>query len=364
MKALGFLLFFLPLTLCQASPPSPQQYLMGKFIDHDVILLAEDHAIRDNLEFVMELIPELYQAGIYNLAMEFGASENQHVLDSLLNAPEYDASLARDIMFFYNVGWAYREYTDIYHEVWKLNSRIPAGAPRFRIINMSYRYDWSGYHGEVRTPENMRKVFHKGPPDMYRANIIEKEVIDKGQKVLVLTGTVHAFTKYKVPEFSATSDDFCDYDDRMLGHRLYKKYPEKVATIILHQPFPAKPNSDSWLLNPAGGALEEKIKEAGNQPMGFDLDDAFWNLPDSSMYSTCYPGFTLGQLADGYIFLKPLEALTGSTVDPLFFEGRNWEDIKEQLPDPDWRGDVQSLEEFIRQIEAYVNLKMRYGEVK
>ena len=48
------------------------------------MLLAEDHGIRHNLKLVHALIPWLYQAGVYTLGMEFGASEDQADLDQLV----------------------------------------------------------------------------------------------------------------------------------------------------------------------------------------------------------------------------------------------------------------------------------------
>ncbi len=341
---------------------SPETYLVEKFNNYDVILLAEDHAVRDNLLFVNEIIPGLYRSGVRTLGMEFGASENQHILDSLLVAPAYDEQTARDIMYFYNVGWAYKEYMNLYKKAWEFNQTLPEHAPKFRILNLSYQFDWSEFEG-VRTPENMNKVFHNGTPDMYRAAIVEQEIIERDEKILILTGTYHAFTRYNMPVYNEYSDYFCDFNDLMLGNRLYEKYPEKVFTVIIHQPFPAKPNSDNWLASPANGAIEKIMQLLDYQAIGFDLVAAPGHLPDNSFYSTCYPEFTLGQLADGYIFLKPFHQLKGCEMDPDFFEGRDWKQLRKQIPDPDWRGDINNLHEFKTQISNYGNLSHRYQQV-
>ncbi len=341
---------------------SPERYLMEKFSTYDVILLAEDHAVQDNLLFVKNLIPLLYASGVRALGMEFGASEQQHTLDSLLTAPAYNEQMARDMMYFYNVGWAYVEYQDLYRAAWEFNKHLPENASGFRIINMSYQFDWSEFSG-IRTPENMNKVFHKGTPDNYRAAVIEKEILEQEEKILILTGTYHAFTRYNMPVYNEYSDYFCDFNDRMLGNRLYKKYPEKVFTILLHQPFPAKPNSDTWLARPANGAVEEIMQLLGNMAIGFDLSKTAGSLPDNSFYSSCYPDFTLSQLADGYIFLKPFVDLKGCEMDADFFEGRDWEEMRKQIPDPDWRGDIGNLEDFKTQISNYGNLRSRYQQV-
>lgn len=93
---------------------TPEQYIISKFVEHQVILLGEDHAVKSNLQLVINLIPLLYEAGIYNFGMEFGASEDQADLDRLINSEEYDELEERRLMFNFNVKWAYKEYTDIY----------------------------------------------------------------------------------------------------------------------------------------------------------------------------------------------------------------------------------------------------------
>lgn len=136
-----------------------------------------------------------------------------------------------------------------------------------------------------------------------------------------------------------------------------------LFTVLIHQPFPAKPNSDNWLVSPANGAIEKIMQLLDYQAIGFDLVAAPGHLPDNSFYSTCYPEFTLGQLADGYIFLKPFHQLKGCEMDSGFFEGRDWEQLRKQIPDPDWRGDISNLDDFKTQISNYGNLSHRYQQV-
>src|ERR1700748_1505205 len=69
---------------------TPQTYVTGKFAHYDIVMLGEDHAVKQNLDLVCDLIPALYKAGVYNMAIEFGAQEMQHRVDSLINAKRYD----------------------------------------------------------------------------------------------------------------------------------------------------------------------------------------------------------------------------------------------------------------------------------
>jgi hypothetical protein len=338
----------------------PSEYVVQKFAKNDVVFLAEDHSIKENLDLVTNLIPELYRNGIYTIGMEFGASEDQARMDSLVTAERYDEQIARDMMFDYNVGWAYKEYIEMPKAAWKFNRSLPFGSKKFRIFNMSYIYDWSKFEGK-RTPETMAKVFMKGEIDSFRADIIDREIVKKGEKILVLTGTQHAFTKYKTAVFRNGSDVIYHFTEQWLGNILYKKYPGRVFSILLHQPFSNKMGKRPFLLSPGNGVVERAMDMNGNLPAGFDLDQ--WppgKIPDSSEFAAGHPDFRLGQLFDGYVFLKPLAKLTGCSIDTLFFKNKRWEDIDRQYPDPDWHKRPVSLSEYWKLITDYVNLKSRY----
>jgi hypothetical protein len=78
---------------------SPEDYVVEKFQDYDIVFIGESHRVKHNLELIYNLIPRLYQAGVYNLGIEFGTDEYQDEVDRLITAEEYDEDLARLIMF-------------------------------------------------------------------------------------------------------------------------------------------------------------------------------------------------------------------------------------------------------------------------
>ncbi len=97
-------------------------------------------------------------------------------------------------MFNYNTVWSWKEYREIYQKAWEFDKMLPPKARKFRILNLSYQYDWNNFSGQ-KTPDNMAKVFYQGTLDKFRREIIENEVLKKGEKLLALVGTPHAFTK-------------------------------------------------------------------------------------------------------------------------------------------------------------------------
>lgn len=328
---------------------SPDAYVVEKFKTNDVVLLGESHLIKENLQFVQGLIPKLYANGVHNIGMEFGAYELQDKVDQLITAKEYDEKLAQEIMYAYNVTWGFQEYIDVYKAAWKFNLSLPAGAKKFRIVNLSYRFRWDRFNG-TRTQESMAEVFEKGTVDKFRAGVVEKEVLQKKEKILALVGTPHAYTKYGSPYYLFNGDNFCGYDHNWLGNRLYKEHPTRVFNILLHQAFTQKTDGQYLLVSPLDGLLEKIMRTTNNnEPVGFDLlNTPIGNLPDRSTNSQCYDNFTLGQLFDGYIFLEPLHELEGCSLVEGFVNEGNLETTLRLLPDPDWHPPVKTLGDVLK----------------
>ena len=324
---------------------APDDYLVTKFRSADVVLLGEDHAVRQSVAFVVNAIPKLYAAGVTNLVMEFGAEEDQARLDRLVTAPAYDAEAARQLMFNYNVMWSWQDYRDIYRAVWAFNRSLPKGKPPFRIVNMSYVFDWSGFSG-TRTPETLRHVFGRGMVDQFRAERIAREVLDKRQKALVLTGTLHAFTRFAAGQTQSDGDGFCQRTANALGNRLHAAYGTRITNVMLHQSLPALPGRRDFFEQPGDGAVERIMRRNANRPAGFDLRGApMGSIRDYSYYGICDRDFTLADLFDGYIFLAPFKDLRAATPDPAFVDAANLERAIAQFPDPDWTPRPANLED-------------------
>ena len=347
---------------------TPEQYVLDAFARRDVVLLAEDHAIRHNLLLVGRLVPLLPAAGVFTLGMEFGASEDQAALDALTTADTYDEALARQLMFNYNVGWAYHEYMDLYRAAWAYNRTRPLGSLPFRVLNLSYRYDWRGA-GAVRTPANTRRVFPRGGTERYRAELIGREVLDRGDKLLVLTGGVHALTRCAVPEFDFNAEGFVRTDDGYMGHRLQRAAPGRVATVWLHRPLDSQLHGPAERVHPAGGAIERILSRFAERRVGFDLLTAggdttpLGTLPDDSFYATGRPNFRLADLADGYIYEMPFRAYQGCTVDEAFLTEATWPAAQGQWPAPHWRPRPNSPAGYWRAVGEYVDIGQRYAQV-
>ena len=50
---------------------SPEDYVVGKFVDYDLIFIGEYHRIKHDVGLIHNLIPRLYEAGIYAIILLF-----------------------------------------------------------------------------------------------------------------------------------------------------------------------------------------------------------------------------------------------------------------------------------------------------
>jgi hypothetical protein len=343
-----------------ASVPAeaPAAFIARQFSQVDIVLLAEDHGVRQNLAFLKALIPTLHAAGVHSIAMEFGGVEEQQELDRLVTGPTHDRALARAMMHRYDSGWPLRDYWDLYHAAWAFNRTLGPGAKPFRIINLSYRLAWETLEGPLTIPA-MRRVFHRGPLDAFRARVLEEGVLARGEKTLGFVGWPHAVTRFEPPMLDIHAAGFVRRENRNLGNLLHASHPGKVRCVVLHAPFPAA--DGRGLVQAAGGALERMFVAYG-APCAFDLRGPAGRWPDGSSHAAGDPEFVMGEFADGYIVLDRLSRLEGCELDTEFVTDRTFADARRRFP-RELRRQPATLEAYWASARAFVDIGARYREV-
>ena len=316
---------------------SPEDYIISKFKDHDIVFLGEWHRIKHDPELVQHLIPLLHNAGVDFLGLEFARRAEQTLIDSLMQAPVYDEQLARYVVFKNFVFWGYKEYVDIFKAAWQLNRSLPAGSRRFRILGLNNSPDWS----LVKTPEDrdryevMSRVWH-GETEEDWAKVLFDVVVSKGEKALVYCGIHHAFTEYRQP--IAADGKFIRFGDTRAGNFVFQKIGKRTMTINLHAPWVNAAGYDKPIVLPADGYVDATLKELESryQRVGFDLTDTpFGRLPgETSLYKFGYEHFTLDTIYDGYVCQGPLSSYEGVTPIKDFVNQKNLEEARAQSPNP------------------------------
>lgn len=267
----------------------PVDYVVSQFADHDLVFLGESHQVRENCEFVADLLEPLYESGVHVLVSEFLRSRHTPKVDELLTAAHFDEAAAIDL-FRDNPWptWGFREYVEILEAAWKLNHRLPADAPRFRVVGMDS--DWSQYAlwFEIDDPT---QVFQSTlAREKHMTEVLRGTSLDAGRKALVHVGFVHTVTCHGI--YVATV--------------LRQEYGQRIGQVVLH-----RNHGPGRERVPLTGLLEECAAGVHRETVGFDvIGSPFGSLVDrESIYSQFNPKLPFESFAEGYVILAPLEEL-------------------------------------------------------
>ena len=346
-----------------AEGETPGHYVAGLFSDRDVVFLGEQHRARHDALFVQSLIGPLYDAGVRVLATEFGRREDQPLIDSLLDAAEWDEELAREIVFQQFVWWGYREYVDIYRSAWALNRELSEGAPQFRILGLNDSPDWSLISAEKdQNDPAIKRAVWCGGGESYWADVI-LDAVRSGEKVLVHCGIHHAFTEYRQP--IVVKGKFSHFDRSLrCGNHVFSALGKRAVTIFLHAPWNGLEGYDTPMRHPAGGVIDALMLAQGPRPVGFDLDEGpFGELHvEDTVYIHGYEEFRLADFCDGWIYTKPISQYEGVTPIPGWVNETNLERARAQSPNPSFR--QASIKEFNRGIARDAEIHRRWGHLR
>jgi hypothetical protein len=302
---------------------NPETYVISKFKDYDYVFLGEYHRNKQDVEFVTSLIPKLYKNGIRNIAYEFYEYANQPIIDSLLSAKEWDEQiLFHKLSKGFAVNWGYTEYLNLIKKAWEFNQTLKDGQPKFRVVMMQYEYF---------PCKKGLEVYGGVDPDKFMADVVEKEIISKGEKALIYCGIHHAFTSYKQPIYDFEQKKLQGLSDKRLGNILHRKYPERTFTIFLHSPWISWKGFEEQCVRPVDGAIDSAMAMLKNKPVGFDIKNKFAGTLKStdSYYAFGYTNFKLSDFCDGYIFLLPYKKVKFVSVNPNFYDVYNLKLLKD-----------------------------------
>jgi hypothetical protein len=302
---------------------SPEDYVVGSLSSHDIVFLGEFYKIHQNVQLVSSLIPRLYAAGIRNLGLEYALSDDQDEIDSLLHANAWDETKARAIIFDWVVTWGYQEYVDIFKTAWQLDHGLPAGSRPFRVLGLSVRQNWEYLKTErdARDPKIVARIFAYGVPDAHMAEVIDREMVAKGQKGLIFCGMQHAFTTFRNIEYEKSAANLQLPETRRAGNIVYSEIGSRAFSIALHAPWPDT-SSSTGLTWAADGAIDSLIAALPPPQQNAGFDTAGTPLGALRVTTSSFAGaaragstLTLADLFDGYVIQGPLAGY--SAVTPI-----------------------------------------------
>ena len=319
----------------KANGKPPIEYVVDKFKQHDVVILGEGHRVRETCEFVSDLIePLYYQAGIRYLAMEFLKYKNTSLANQLVTGETYDEELVLDLFRDYGEIWGYQEYMDILRAVWQVNHTLPPKAKKFIVIGLDSDWDINVLRtgrSLWRLPGVIQRMIAR---DKFMAKVLDWKVLKKDQKALVHIGGHHDFTRYRQP--IVKNGELVREIPPRFGCILYEKYKDKIFQIMLHRRHSSPKiiiTGEAKSQPPLIGFLEDVLAKNGNVPVGFDVEGTpFAPLRDSKNYLFAYQNYVVfSDIAQGYIFLKPLKKLNLVSWANGFVNEDNYEILQDHL---------------------------------
>ena len=174
---------------CKPSHDSSElnEQLLSKFDEYPLVALGEDHGWIEESELVSSLINDpLFPQKVNDVVIECGNARFQPLVDDYVNGePVPDSALQqtwRNMTVLCTCDAPV--YAQLFRTVKEVNQKLPS-ANRIRILLGEPPLDWS----------KINKAEELGPwiaqRDQHYSDVVEKEVIRKNRKALLIMGSLH-----------------------------------------------------------------------------------------------------------------------------------------------------------------------------
>ena len=283
--------------------------LLEQSATHPLVALGEVHGLQDEADFIAALLHHpAFPATIQVIVVEFGNARHQAVVDRFIAG---EPVAARDLRPVWRDFWGWGFDTPIYEQFFRtvraINRTLPA-AQRLRVLLGDPPEDWSQMLQKVDVPTIMEQR------DAHFTEVVETQVLAPGHHGLLIAGLGHFARDWAVELQSPPPENTVQ--------RLERKQPGSVHVIFPHIGFGAETSSlEPYLLDwPIPSLVSLRTTWLGE--LGAALH--FGNFPPPPAGVEPPPlkkGFTLGHMADSYLYLGPRSSLTRSTCNPAIYRG-------------------------------------------
>jgi len=197
---LFFILVLLLLTLAKPSParpagadPKPEPAIpavLAAFDKYEVVAMPEDHGLKDLDDLILGLVRNpAFPDKVNDVVVECGNSLYQPILDRYIAGEDVPLIEARQVWRNTDQpicgGAGSGFFEQLYPLLRAINQKLQPGK-RLRVLAGGLPIDWE----QVKSFQDILKL---GPRDAGIASVMEKEVLSKHRKALMLFGTFHLF---------------------------------------------------------------------------------------------------------------------------------------------------------------------------
>jgi hypothetical protein len=285
--------------------------LLELFANHPLVALGEMHGSQDEADFVNALLHHpAFPSNVQVIVVEFGNARHQAVVDRFLAGEPVAARDLRPVWRDF-IGWGFDNpiYEQFFRTVRAINRTLPPGQ-RLRVFLGDPPVDWT----QIRLTQEEEINTAMEQRDAHYAAVVQTNVLASGYHGLLIAGLGHFVRDWAVEVPSPAHTN--------VVQRLERNHPGSVHVIFPHIGFgPETSALEPYLVDwPIPSLASLRTTWLG------ELDAAlhFGNFPPPPAGvepPPLKPGFTLGHMADSYLYLGPRSSLTKSTVNPAVYRG-------------------------------------------
>jgi hypothetical protein len=271
---------------------------------HRIIAIGEVHGLQEHHDTLATLLtdPRLPQV-VDDVIVEFGNARHQPTVDRFIaGEPVGNADLRavwRNTTQSPLSTWDAPVYEQLYRTIRAVNQTLPSSG-RIRVLLGDPPIDWSA----IKTRDELTGFLTQR--DSHAASVVEREVLDKGRRALILYGASHLFHST-----SKVSRGIISAIERRAGERAYV-----IADLV---PLAGDPQGLGKRLSPyrQGSVIPTSGTWLGAFDTGLILPVPFRNPSGEPANSMC--GIPLRSVIDAGLYLGPSDDLTMSRENPASY---------------------------------------------
>jgi hypothetical protein len=300
----------------QGSNPKPadaERSLLAAFDKYEVVGMGAAHGNKDLDDFILHLIRNpAFPDKVNVIAVECGNSLYQPILDRYIAGANVPLPEVRQV--WRNTTQPMCGVSGFYEELFPLVRRINQALPpekKIRVLAGDLPIDWD----KVKRPQDFGRGQYLMGRDANIASVMEKEVLSKNHKALMLFGTAHLFheenTAVGLYEKDYPGVTLVIADHTGFGNwTSLEKYNDQFEARMASWPVPSlvREVKGTWLADLldttfSTGNITFGVADNGKLPAGpVKAKGTFSELPDSA-------NFKFSKMVDAYLYLGPRDLL-------------------------------------------------------
>lgn len=281
--------------------------LIQAFEQSPLVALGETHQVQEIHDFLVLLIRHpAFPTKAHDIVVEWGNALYQDILDRYIFGEKVSLSEFRQVWRNTTAGplgpWDAPIYEHFFTVVRSVNEKL-APSRRLRVLAGDPPIDWA----KVKGPDEVQSLSKQR--DTHFATVVEKEVLAKGRKALLIMGSGHLYRNRRYHDLEVVNTN--------VQKLIEQTHPGEMFIVMLHVGFGDK---DTSLEQRLGSWPRPSLALLGGTWLGSLEPASFLSQKRvNRVMHDAYPGTNLQDLADAYLYLGPRNSLTRSQPSPNMY---------------------------------------------